>query len=85
MTRLTLILYLLLAAAEAQQRTQSVVTDEIALARSAAPSELSRDATVYVLRDGAFEKQVDGKNGFTCLVLRDDDPRALYSVCLDPE
>lgn len=43
---------------------------EIALARSSAPEALSRDATVLVLGKGGYEKAIDGKNGFTCLVER---------------
>jgi hypothetical protein len=43
---------------------------EIALARSSAPEALSRDATVLVLGKDGYEKVVDGKNGFTCLVER---------------
>jgi hypothetical protein len=43
---------------------------EIALARSAAPEALSRDATVLVLGKNGYETAIDGKNGFTCLVER---------------
>jgi hypothetical protein len=43
---------------------------EIALARSSAPDAISRDATVLVLGRNGYEKAVDGKNGFTCLVER---------------
>src|SRR5215475_3626014 len=43
---------------------------EIALARSAAPDSISRDAAVLVLGRHGYEKAVDGKNGFVCLVER---------------
>jgi hypothetical protein len=41
---------------------------EIALARSAAPPSISRDATVLVLEKSGYQTAVEGKNGFTCLV-----------------
>ena len=43
---------------------------EIALARSAAPESISRDATVLVLGRQGFESAVEGKNGFVCRVDR---------------
>src|SRR5579863_8791898 len=43
---------------------------EIALARSAAPVSISRDAEVRVLGRHGFETAVQGKNGFVCLVER---------------
>jgi hypothetical protein len=43
---------------------------EIALARSAAPTSISRDATVLVLEKSGYQTAVEGKNGFTCLVER---------------
>jgi hypothetical protein len=43
---------------------------EIALARSAAPQSISRDAEIYVLEPKGFEVAVTGKNGFTCIVDR---------------
>ena len=45
-------------------------TAEIALARSAAPESISRDAEVLVLERHGFETAVKGKNGFVCLVER---------------
>ena len=52
---------------------------EIALARSAAPESISRDAGVMVLGQHGYETAVQGKNGFMCLVERGwsaglDDP-----------
>ena len=52
---------------------------EIALARSAAPDAISRDAEVMVLGRHGYETAVPGKNGFVCIVERSwtspiDDP-----------
>jgi len=44
--------------------------DEIALARSAAPTSISSDATVLVLEKSGYQTAAEGKNGFTCLVER---------------
>jgi hypothetical protein len=52
---------------------QYLMTDqaaEIALARSAAPDSISRDAEVQVLGRHGFETAVKGKNGFVCIVGR---------------
>ena len=52
---------------------QYLMTDqgaEIALARSAAPESVSRDAEVLVLGRHGFETGVRGKNGFVCIVER---------------
>jgi hypothetical protein len=43
---------------------------EIALARSAAPDSISKDAGVMVLGQHGYETAVQGKNGFVCLVER---------------
>jgi hypothetical protein len=43
---------------------------EIALARSAAPASISRDAEVMVLGPHGFEAAVKGANGFVCIVGR---------------
>jgi hypothetical protein len=43
---------------------------EIALARSAAPESISRDAEVLVLGRHGFETAVKGMNGFVCIVGR---------------
>jgi hypothetical protein len=52
---------------------------EIALARSAAPESISRDAEIMVLGRHGYEIAVPGKNGFVCVVERSwtapiDDP-----------
>jgi hypothetical protein len=44
--------------------------DEITLAKSAAPAAISNDATVLVMTKVGYEKAVEGKNGFVCLVER---------------
>jgi hypothetical protein len=54
--------------------------DEIALARSAAPASISRDAQVLVLGSQGYETAVKGRNGFVCFVERSwaagfDDPQ----------
>ena len=52
---------------------QYLMTDqsaEIALARSAAPDSIARDAEVQVLGRHGFETAVKGKNGFVCVVAR---------------
>src|ERR1700723_1413604 len=43
---------------------------EVALARSAAPTSISNDATVLVLDKSGYQTAAEGKNGFTCLVER---------------
>src|SRR4030095_13825721 len=52
---------------------------EIALARSAAPESISRDAEVLVLGRHGYETAIKGNNGFVCIVQRSwtaeiDDP-----------
>ena len=54
-------------------------TAEIALARTAAPDSISKDAEVLVLGRHAYETAVKGTNGFVCIVQRSwtsgiDDP-----------
>jgi hypothetical protein len=54
-------------------------SSEIALARSAAPESISRDAEVLVLGRHGYETAIKGTNGFVCLVERSwtapiDDP-----------
>ena len=43
---------------------------EIAMARSAAPEAISRDAEILVLSRHGYETAVKGKNGFVCVVER---------------
>ena len=60
-------------------------TEEIALATSAAPEEVSAQATVYVLRATGPAKAREGTNGCTCLVSRDLHEGSLYPICYDRE
>lgn len=53
-----------------EQYRMTSQADEIALARSAAPTSISGEAEVLVLGNHGYETAVKGKNGFTCLVLR---------------
>jgi len=67
---------------------------EIALARSAAPDSVSRDAEVMVMGPHGYETAVKGKNGFVCIVERgwtagmDDpvfwNPKIRGPLCLNP-
>lgn len=43
---------------------------EVALARSAAPPYVAKEARVLVLRRGGYHEVEPGSNGFTCLVER---------------
>ena len=67
---------------------------EIAMARSAAPEAISRDATVMVLSEHGYVTAVEGKNGFVCVVERawmspEDspdfwNPKMRGPVCFNP-
>jgi hypothetical protein len=69
-------------------------TAEIALARSAAPASISKDATVLVLTRTGYETAVKGTNGFVCYVGRGFggapdwperwDPKILAAACDNP-
>jgi len=52
---------------------------QIQLAESAAPAEVSRRATIYVLGAQGYEKAREGTNGFSCLVTRQ------YFTTMEPE
>jgi hypothetical protein len=58
--------------------------EEIALARSAAPSDVSGQATILVLRNDRYETAHLGSNGVTCMVSR-SLPLAIEPICYDPE
>jgi hypothetical protein len=68
---------------------------EIQLARSAAPVSISRDATILVLGRQGYEKAVEGKNGFVCMVGRSWtaafdwpefwNPKVKAADCMNPE
>ena len=59
-------------------------SEEISLARSAAPAHVSEDATVLVLRDGRYEVVVEGTTDVTCIVAR-SRPGSLEPICYDAE
>lgn len=59
--------------------------EEIALAMSAAPAEISAKATVYVLRATGPARAREGTNGCTCMVGRDLHKGSLYPICFDQE
>lgn len=66
---------------------------EMALARSAAPENISSHATIKVLTPQGYEVAVKGDNGFLCMVMRSwsaaPDPEATYyaklraPICFD--
>jgi hypothetical protein len=56
--------------APVEQYLMSDQAAEIALARSAAPESIARDADVMVLGRHGYETAVKGKNGFVCTVQR---------------
>ncbi len=67
---------------------------EIAMARSAAPEAISRDATVMVLSENGYVTAAKGKNGFVCIVERSWmspvdsptfwDPKLRGPICFNP-
>ncbi len=57
---------------------------EVALARSAAPKEVSAAADIYVLTDTGYAVAVRGTNGNACLVDR-SWPESLEPHCFDAE
>ena len=59
--------------------------EEIALAMSAAPAEVSSKADVYVLRGTDFVKVKAGTNGCACMVGRDSHEGSRYPICFDQE
>ena len=67
---------------------------EIALARSAAPDRVSKDATIMVLAENGYETVIEGTNSFVCIVMRSwgnpthdhaylYDPNLIVPECLD--
>jgi hypothetical protein len=68
---------------------------EIALARSAAPAAISRDAEVMVLARSGYRTAVKGRNGFLCIVERSWgattdhpefwNPRIRGAICFNPQ
>jgi len=60
-------------------------SQEIRLARSAAPAEISAAASVYTVRDGKPYLLRAGTNGCACMVSRDLHGGSLYPICFDVE
>jgi hypothetical protein len=58
--------------------------EEIVLARSAAPAEVSAAATVLVLESGGYVVADKGTNGVTCYVSR-SQPESVEPHCFDEE
>jgi hypothetical protein len=69
-------------------------SEEIAMARSAAPASISNGAEILTLGKQGYETAVKGKNGFVCLIQRswvnpfDDpefwNPKIRVSICVNP-
>lgn len=86
------VLYKEMAPVEAYIGTSEA--DEIALARSAAPPAISKDAEVLAFDVNGYHRAVVGTNGWTCLVERswNDDygnpefwnPRIRVPICFNP-
>ena len=67
---------------------------EVAMAKSAAPGPIAKDAEVLVLDGHGYHVAIHGRNGFTCMVLRswtaglDDpnfwNPKLRGPICLNP-
>jgi hypothetical protein len=82
------------AMAPLAQYLAASLSEEAALARSAAPTSISGDAKVLTLGDHGYETAMKGKNGFVCLVERswgasfNDaefwNPKIRGPICLNP-
>ena len=60
-------------------------SEEILLARSAAPAEVSAGASVYAVREGKPHVLRAGTNGCACMVARDLHEGSFYPICFDVE
>jgi hypothetical protein len=58
---------------------------EIALAMTAAPAEISSRASIYTVRGGRPVRIREGTNGCACMVARDLHEGSLYPICFDAE
>lgn len=61
---------------------------QVQLAMSAAPPEVAKHATIYVLTNQGYEKERAGSNGFTCLVARSfvkPTETTVEPMCFDAE
>jgi hypothetical protein len=76
------------------EQYRMVSSEEISLARSAAPASISGEAEILTLGDHGYETALKGKNGFICLVERswasgfDDagfwNPKLRAPICHNP-
>ena len=76
------------------QYLMATEAEEMALARSAAPPSLAKDAEILVLSASGYRIAAKGTNGFTCMVWRswsDDfadrefwNPKVRAPICLNP-
>lgn len=81
MIRASLILTLALAQTASRELPPLLpLSEEIALAESAAPATVAKDASIFVLRRGGFVLHRKGQNGFTCFVAR-SAPQELEPIC----
>lgn len=71
-------------AGQSGQRHLMPREQELALARSAAPSSVSGHARILVLTDSGFVEGAPGTNGVTCMVNR-SWVTSLEPACYDPE
>ena len=70
---------------------------ETALARTAAPANISTAASIWLLTPEGYQRVQEGSNGFNCLVMRQwsaifdiqrelfDWPELVAPICFDPE
>jgi hypothetical protein len=83
-------LFLVPAAVAAPQTSRPTVpknlsrADEIRYARSAAPADVSKGATVWVLESGHYVVAEKGTSGMACSVFR-ERPNSFVPVCGDAE
>lgn len=66
----------------ANDRVKLTTACEVAVARSAAPSRLRDDATVYALVDEDYRRVVDGDGPLTCIVERNHKD-SIVPQCMD--
>jgi hypothetical protein len=60
------------------------IEEQLRLIESAAPPDVVKNATIYVLQSKGYVKHRQGSNGFSCLVLR-ERPDTVEPECYDAE
>lgn len=60
-------------------------SEEVTLAMSAAPAEISGRAEIYTVKDGHRVRIRTGTNGCACMVARDLHRGSAYPICFDVE